>query len=94
MVGKEYLTTIMNTKSMKRIMLLQIFLSITNPKVFYLQEKFLSNTGNKEQSIQILSKDLVNERHTVINCNGDADTQIADSVLDIICENKVATGCC
>ena len=40
-----------------------------NAKVFYSQQEFLSNTGNKEQLIQILSKDLLNEDHTVINCN-------------------------
>ena len=62
-----------------------------NAKVFYLREEFLSNTGNKEQLVQILSKNLLIGSHTVISCNGDADTQIVDSALEVICKNKVAT---
>ena len=38
-----------------------------------------------------LNKLLEKALHTVINCNVDADTQIIDSALGIICDNKVVT---
>ena len=61
-----------------------------NTKVFHLEKEFLSNTGNKEQLIQILLNSLLNEGNIFIICNGDADTKIVHSAPGIICENKVA----
>ena len=59
--------------------------------VFHAREDFLSNNGNKMQIIRLLSEQLQKEDHKVTNCDVDADTNIVDAALDIICDNNIAT---
>ena len=43
------------------------------------------------QIIKLLSEQLQKEDHKVTNCDADADTNIVDAALDIICDNNIAT---
>ena len=51
--------------------------------VSHTREDFLSNNGNKIQFIRLLTEELQKDGHTVINCDGEADTYIVDAALDI-----------
>ena len=59
--------------------------------VSHTREDFLSNNGNKIQFIRLLTEELQKDGHTVINCDGEADTYIVDAALDIICGNNTVT---
>ena len=54
------------------------------------REEFFSNQSNKVQFIKLLTNSL-SEVHHVINCEGDADTQIVKEALDFVCEGREVT---
>ena len=47
------------------------------------QDAFLTNTYNKEQFIHLLSEHLRKSGHSVINCDDDADTIIAETAIKL-----------
>eukprot|EP00794_Sanderia_malayensis_P012470 gene12470-13758_t len=55
---------------------------IESNKIHFPQERFLSNEGNKDQIIKLISTFLRDDSQTVINCVGDADTKIVSTALD------------
>jgi len=46
------------------------------------QDRFLSNTNNKCQFIDLISKFLKDDNQNVINCSGDADTTIVKTAIN------------
>ena len=59
--------------------------------VYHPREEFLKNEKNKEQLIKCLARYLRDDGHTVIECEGDADTHIIEAALDIVCQGKDVT---
>ena len=57
-----------------------------NVNVLHFREEFLSNSNNEQQLIKLLVKHFRGDGHTVIKCEGDADTQIVAAVFDISCQ--------
>ena len=47
------------------------------------QDQFLSNEKNKVQLIQLISRFLLNDNHTVTQCDADADTKIVSTALEL-----------
>ena len=54
---------------------------VESNKVQFPQERFLSNEGNEEQIIKLISNFLRDDSQTVLNCTGDADTTIVSTAL-------------
>ena len=51
-------------------------------------EEFLSNSNNKQQIIKLLAKHFRGDGHTVMESEGNADTQIFTAALDISCQKQ------
>ena len=47
------------------------------------QDRFLSNEHNKAQLIDLISNSLKNDGQHVTNCNGDANTQIVETAINL-----------
>ena len=55
---------------------------VESNEVQFFQAKFLSNEHNKSELIKLISKFLCDDSQNVINCVGDADTEIVSTALD------------
>ena len=51
--------------------------------MLFTQDRFLSNMENKVNFINFLSQHLIQSGYSTINCQGDADSTIVKTALDI-----------